>query len=177
MDYLVEKSNDQLRIKGDFEKDIVVDISRKDVLDEHEIEEFLVNILSEKEGIDDFIFLDKGRFLEYEKEEYIYLDFEFPSSMLANSEEALFPFVEKIKVLEEEKLTGHLIMELVGADISLLRAGDIAGMIEKKMEEVLENRGSVAEPTIDFGLNVASIENRKGESKARLLFFIGRFTD
>ena len=31
MDYLVEKSNDQLRIKGDFEKDIVVDISRKDI--------------------------------------------------------------------------------------------------------------------------------------------------
>ena len=104
-------------------------------------------------------------------------DFEFPSSMLENSEEALFPFVEKIKVLEEEKLTGHLIMELVGADISLLRANDIAVMIAKKMEEVLENRGSVAEPAIDFGLNVASIENRKGELKARLLLFIGRFTD
>ena len=177
MDYLVEKSNDQLRIKGDFGKDIVVDISRKDVLDEHEIEEFLVNILSEKEEIDDFIFLDKERFLDYEREEYIYLDFEFPSSMLANSEEALFPFVEKIKVLEEEKLTGHLIMELVGADISVLRADNIVEMFAKEWEEVLENRGSVAEPAIDFGLNVASIENRKGELKARLLLFIGRFTD
>ena len=61
MDYLVEKSNDQLRIKGDFEKDIVVDISRKDVLDEHEIEEFLVNILSEKEEIEDLIFFGQGK--------------------------------------------------------------------------------------------------------------------
>lgn len=104
MDFIVEK-NEILRLKGDFKKDLVVDISRKKVLNEDEIETFLVDILSEKEDINDFLSLDKDTFLLYEKEEYVYLDFECPYSILANSEDALSSFMERIKVLIEEKTT------------------------------------------------------------------------
>lgn len=174
MDFIVEKNNEILRLKGDFKKDLVVDISRKKVLNEDEIETFLVDILSEKEDINDFLSLDKDTFLLYEKEEYVYLDFECPYSILANSEDALSSFMERIKVLIEEKTTRQFIIELIGKDITLIDMEKTVRMIEEIMEESLKSKKNTAEPVIEFGLKLASIENSIGESKVMILCFIGR---